>query len=54
MASNEKIINKYLKAAKKDCPKRLRKKLDTAEKQLDRILRRYRFRLIRIVGEALR
>ena len=29
MASNEKIINKYLKAAKKDCPKRLRKKLDT-------------------------
>lgn len=29
MASNEKTINKYLKAAKKDCPKRLRKKLDT-------------------------
>lgn len=29
MASNEKIINKYLKAAKKDCPKKLRKKLDT-------------------------
>ena len=29
MASNEKIINKYLKAAKKDCPKRLQKMLDT-------------------------
>ena len=29
MALNEKIINKYLKAAKKDCPKRLQKMLDT-------------------------
>ena len=34
MASNEKIINKYLKAAKKDCPKRLQK----IKRQLDRVL----------------
>ena len=33
MASNEKIINKYLKAAKKDCPKRLQKMLDTELKE---------------------